>query len=64
MRRFYGRDVQGLELLSDLDLSGDAVRDISFREITCGANGACVSSFYVLASSGDGYRVITGADAS
>ena len=35
------------------------MRDLTFREITCDASG-CVSSFYILVSSGDGYRTITG----
>ena len=61
-RLAYGREVQGLQLLSDLDLSGDAIRDITFREISC-AGEVCTSAFYVLRGSGDGYQVVTGPDA-
>lgn len=58
----YGREVQGIEQLGDADLTGDDVRDISFREMSCNETG-CVSSFYVLSAEGDGYRVYTGPDA-
>ena len=58
----YAREVQGIQQLADDDLTGDDVRDLTFREITCDASG-CVSSFYVLASTGDGYRTITGSAA-
>jgi len=58
----YAREVQGIQQLSDDDMTGDEFRDLTFREITCDDSG-CVSSFYVLASTGDGYRVITGVDA-
>ena len=58
----YGREVQGIVQLGDADMTGDNIRDISFREITCNETG-CVSSFYVLKSEGDGYRVYTGPDA-
>ena len=54
----YAREVQGLQQLVDIDLTGDAIRDLTFREITCDESG-CVSSFYVLASTGDGYRTVT-----
>ncbi|MCY3733689.1 MAG: hypothetical protein OXG42_05365 [Chloroflexi bacterium] len=54
----YAREVQGLQQLVDVDLTGDAVRDLAFREITCDESG-CVSSFYVLSSTGDGYRTVT-----
>ena len=55
----YAREVQGIQQLGDIDMTGDASRDVTFREITCDASG-CVSSFYILASTGDGYRTITG----
>ena len=55
----YAREVQGIQQLSDADMTGDNSRDLTFREITCDASG-CVSSFYVLSSAGDGYRTITG----
>ncbi len=55
----YAREVQGIQQLSDIDMTGDAVRDLTFREITCDSSG-CVSSFYILSSTGDGYRTITG----
>ena len=55
----YAREVQGIQQLADIDTTGDAVRDLTFREITCDASG-CVSSFYILSSTGDGYRTITG----
>lgn len=55
----YAREVQGIQQIIDVDLTGDAIRDLTFREITCDASG-CVSSFYVLASTGDGYRTVTG----
>ena len=55
----YAREVQGIQQIADIDVTGDAVRDLTFREITCDASG-CVSSFYILVSSGDGYRTITG----
>ena len=55
----YARQVQGIQQLSDTDMTGDAIRDLVFREITCDESG-CVSSFYVLSSSGDGYRTVTG----
>ena len=55
----YAREVQGIQQLGDIDMTGDAVRDLTFREITCDASG-CVSSFYILSSTGDGYRTITG----
>ena len=58
----YGREVQGIEQLGDADMTGDDVRDISFREMSCNETG-CVSSFYVLSAEGDGYRVYTGPDA-
>ncbi len=58
----YAREVQGIQQLNDVDLTGDDVRDLTFREITCDASG-CVSSFYVLSSIGDGYRTITGSAA-
>ncbi len=61
-RLVYGREVQGLQLLSDQDLTGDNVRDVSFREVSCSAD-TCTSAFYILQGSGDGYRVITGGDA-
>lgn len=61
-RLAYGREVQGLQVLSDLDLTGDGVRDITFREVSC-SGGSCVSAFYILRSVGDGYSVLTGADA-
>ena len=54
----YAREVQGLQQLTDVDITGDAVRDLTFREITCDESG-CVSSFYVLSSTGDGYRTVT-----
>ena len=55
----YAREVQGIQQIADIDVTGDAVADLTFREITCDASG-CVSSFYILVSSGDGYRTITG----
>jgi LysM repeat protein len=55
----YAREVQGIQQLSDIDMTGDNVRDLAFREITCDASG-CVSSFYLLSSTADGYRTITG----
>ncbi len=58
----YAREVQGLQQLIDVDVTGDAIRDLTFREITCDESG-CVSSFYVLSSTGDGYRTVTGAAA-
>ena len=61
-RLAYGREVQGLQILSDLDLTGDGVRDITFREVACSAD-SCVSAFYILRGVGDGYSVLTGADA-
>ena len=58
----YAREVQGIQQLSDLDISGDGRRDLTFREITCDSSG-CVSSFYVLSATADGYRAITGSAA-
>lgn len=58
----YAREVQGIQQLSDLELTGDNSRDLTFREITCDASG-CVSIFYILASTGDGYRTVTGSAA-
>ena len=58
----YAREVQGIQQLGDIDMSGDNVRDLSFRELTCDESG-CVSSFYILSSTGDGYRTITGSAA-
>ena len=58
----YAREVQGIQQLSDLDISGDGRRDLTFREITCDGSG-CVSSFYVLSATPDGYRTITGSAA-
>ena len=58
----YAREVQGIQQLSDLDVSGDGRRDLTFREITCDGTG-CVSSFYVLSATTDGYRTITGSSA-
>ena len=55
----YAREVQGIQQLADLDLTGDDLRDLTFREIACGDTG-CVSSFYILNAAGDGYRTITG----
>ena len=55
----YAREVQGIQQIADIDVTGDTVADLTFREITCDASG-CVSSFYILVSSGDGYRTITG----
>ena len=55
----YAREVQGIQQLSDIDLTGDNSRDLTFREITCDASG-CVSVFYILVSTGDGYRTVTG----
>ncbi len=55
----YAREVQGIQQLADLDLTGDDLRDLTFREIACGDTG-CVSSFYILNADGDGYRTITG----
>ena len=54
----YAREVQGIQQISDLDLTGDTLHDLTFREITCDASG-CVSSFYILSSTGDGYRTVT-----
>jgi len=56
----YAREVQGIQQISDNDLTGDNYRDLTFREITCDDSG-CVSSFYILSSTGDGYRTVTGA---
>ena len=61
-RLAYGREVQGLQVLGDLDLTGDGIRDISFREVSC-SDGVCQNAFYVLRGVGDGYVVVTGADA-
>ncbi len=58
----YAREVQGIQQLSDWDLTGDDIRDLTFREITCDDTG-CVSSFYILTATGDGYRTITGSAA-
>ena len=58
----YAREVQGIQQLADADLTGDSWRDLAFREITCDSTG-CVSVFYVLSASGDGYRTITGSAA-
>ena len=55
----YAREVQGIQQISDADLTGDFFRDLTFREITCDESG-CVSSFYILSSTGDGYRTVTG----
>ena len=55
----YAREVQGIQQISDADLTGDFFRDLTFREITCDDSG-CVSSFYILSSTGDGYRTVTG----
>ena len=55
----YAREVQGIQQIADIDVTGDTVADLTFREITCDGSG-CVSSFYILESSGDGYRTITG----
>ncbi|MDE2967935.1 MAG: LysM peptidoglycan-binding domain-containing protein [Chloroflexota bacterium] len=55
----YAREVQGIQQLADVDVTGDFIRDLTFREITCDDSG-CVSSFYVLSSTGDGYRTVTG----
>lgn len=55
----YAREVQGIQQVSDWDLTGDDIRDLTFRELTCDEIG-CVSSFYILTASGDGYRTITG----
>ncbi len=55
----YAREVQGIQQLSDWDLTRDDIRDLTFRELTCDEIG-CVSSFYILAATGDGYRTITG----
>ena len=58
----YAREVQGIQQVNDLDLTGDTLHDLTFREITCNDSG-CVSSFYVLSATTDGYRTITGPDA-
>ena len=58
----YAREVQGIQQLSDIDTTGDNIRDLTFREITCDDSG-CVSSFYILSSTNDGYRTITGSAA-
>ena len=58
-RLAYGRAVQGLQLLDDEDLTGDNIRDLAVREISCAAD-VCTSALYVLQGRGDGYRVITG----
>ncbi len=55
----YAREVQGIQQLADWDLTGDDIRDLTFREITCDNTG-CVSSFYILNTASDGYRTITG----
>ena len=60
-RLAYGRNVQGLQTLGDFDLTGDDIRDITLREVAC-AGATCTSAFYVIQSSGDGYRTITGSD--
>ena len=60
-RLAYGRNVQGLQTLGDFDLTGDDIRDITLREVAC-AGDTCTSAFYVIQSSGDGYRTITGSD--
>ena len=61
-RLAYGREVQGLQVLSDLDLTGDGIRDVTFREVSC-SGGVCANAFYVLRGVGDGYVVVTGAEA-
>ena len=58
----YGREPRGIEMISDEDLTGDDVRDLVFRELSCD-RGACTSAYAVLDRAGDGYRVITGPDA-
>ena len=58
-RLAYGREVQGLEVLSHLDLTGEGIRDITFREVSC-SGGTCTNAFYILQGAADGYRVITG----
>ncbi len=58
----YAREVQGIQQLTDLDLTGDTVRDLVFREISCDA-ARCVSSFYVLATTETGYHTVTGSAA-
>ena len=58
-RLAYGREVQGLEVLSHLDLTGEGIRDITFREVSC-SGGTCTNAFYILRGIADGYRVVTG----
>ena len=58
----YAREVQGLQQIADVDLTGDFTPDLTFREITCDSSG-CVSSFYVLTAAGDGYRTVAGSAA-
>ncbi len=58
----YAREVQGIQQITDADMNGDEWRDLTFREITCGGEG-CISSFYILVATDDGYRTVTGTDA-
>lgn len=58
----YGREPHGIEMISDEDLTGDDVRDLVFRELSCDGD-LCTSAYAVLDRVSDGYRVITGPDA-
>ena len=58
----YGREPQGIEMISDADLTGDDVRDLLIREISCDRE-ACTSAYAILDRAAEGYRVITGPDA-
>ena len=58
----YGREPHDLLFVGDIDLTGDRRRDLAFRETICDEAG-CISAFYALESTSDGYRVITGPQA-
>ena len=58
----YGREPHDLRFVGDVDLTGDRRRDLAFRETICDEAG-CISAFYALESTSDGYRVITGPQA-
>ena len=58
----YGREPQGIEMIADADLTGDNIRDLLIREISCDRE-ICTSAYAILDRVAEGYRVITGPEA-
>ncbi|MEE9277026.1 MAG: LysM peptidoglycan-binding domain-containing protein, partial [Dehalococcoidia bacterium] len=50
-----GARADGISVLAVIDVTGDGLRDITFKQEFCGAS-TCTASLHVLSREGDGYR--------